>query len=303
MKVLISGGSGLIGKEVSALLRERGYEVHGLIREPARLRHGDVLWQPAALMEEARIARSVAGFDMIVHLAGRPVATRWTEKAKAEIRDSRIAGTASIATAAAQAFQQSGRPRVLICSSAIGYYGNRGDEELTEDSEVGLGFLADVCRTWESAARPAAMAGVRVAHLRTALVLAASGGALVKMLPAFRFGVAGKLGSGRQWWSWIGLRDTARAFAFALEHEQVHGALNLAAPHPVTNAEFTRTLGRVLHRPTLLAVPAFALRALAGEMAEEMLLASQRVIPRRLLQAGFSFEDPELEPALRKLLQ
>jgi uncharacterized protein (TIGR01777 family) len=231
------------------------------------------------------------------------VATRWTAKAKAEIRDSRIEGTASLATAAALAFQESGKPRVLICSSAIGYYGDRGDEELTEDSTAGLGFLAEVCCKWESAARPAAMAGVRVAHLRTALVLAASGGALAKMLPAFRFGVAGKLGSGRQWWSWISLRDTARAFAFALEHEQVHGALNLAAPHAVTNAEFTRTLGRVLHRPTLLALPAFALRALAGEMAEEMLLASQRVIPTRLLQAGFSFEDPELEPALRRLLQ
>jgi uncharacterized protein (TIGR01777 family) len=231
------------------------------------------------------------------------VATLWTEKAKAEIRDSRIEGTATIARAAAQAFQQSGTPRALICGSAIGYYGSRGDKELTEDSEAGLGFLAEVCRDWERAAQPAAMVGVRVAHLRTGLVLATAGGALAAMLPAFRFGVAGKLGGGRQWWSWISLRDTARAFALAVESEQAHGALNLTAPHPVTNAEFTRTLGRVLHRPTLLTVPAFALRALGGEMAEEMLLASQRVLPTRLLEAGFEFEDPELEPALRELLQ
>jgi len=299
MKVLISGASGLIGREVSSLLSGRGYEVHSLVRDPARLRDGDVLWQPAAPLEAARIA----GFDVIVHLAGRPVATRWTEKAKAEIRLSRIEGTATIARAAAQAFQQSGKPHAMICSSAIGYYGSRGDEELTEESEAGLGFLAEVCRDWERAAQPAATAGVRVAHLRTALVLAPTGGALAAMLPAFRFGVAGKLGCGRQWWSWISLRDAARAFALAIDNEHAHGALNLAAPHPVTNAEFTRTLGRVLHRPTLLALPAFALRALGGEMAEEMLLGGQRVIPTRLLEAGFNFEDPELEAALRKLLR
>jgi hypothetical protein len=247
-------------------------------------------------------AALVAGFDVIVHLAGRPVATLWTEKAKAEIRGSRVKGTMTIAEAAAQAFQQSGKPRALICSSAIGYYGSRGDEELVEESEAGLGFLAEVCREWENAARPAAMAGVRVVHMRTSLVLDTKGGALAKMLPAFRYGAGGKLGSGRQWWSWISLRDTVRAYAFAAENEQIHGALNVAAPDAVTNAEFTRALGRVLRRPTLLAVPAFALRALAGEMAEEMFLASQRVVPKRLLEAEFDFEDRELEATLRQLL-
>jgi uncharacterized protein (TIGR01777 family) len=166
-----------------------------------------------------------------------------------------------------------------------------------------MGFLAEVCRAWEEAAHPAAMAGVRVAHLRTSLVLSTRGGALAKMLPAFRFGLAGKLGSGRQWWSWVSLRDAARAFVFAAENEQVHGALNLASPEPVTNAEFTRTLGRVLGRPTVLGAPAFVLRMVAGEMADEMLLASQKVIPERLLQAGFRFEDERLEPTLRKMLE
>jgi uncharacterized protein len=299
MKVLISGASGLIGREVSTLLEAQRHEVHGLVRDPAKIRRGDVLWQGAKPLEAAQIAE----FDVIVHLAGRPVATLWTEKAKAEIRSSRVEGTANIAQAAAQAFLQSGYPHALICSSAIGYYGSRGDDELLEEKEAGLGFLAEVCRDWERAAQPAAMAGVRVAHLRTSLVLATKGGALAKMLPAFRFGVAGKLGSGHQWWSWVSLRDAARAFVFALANEHVHGALNLSSPDAVTNAEFTRTLGRVLHRPTLLSVPAFALRALAGEMAEEMLLASQRVIPKRLLELGFKFEDVELEPALRKLLE
>jgi uncharacterized protein (TIGR01777 family) len=299
MKVLISGASGLIGRETSSLLHAKRHEVHRLVRDPAKASKGDVLWRPASLIDAAQMAE----FDVIVHLAGRPVATLWTEKAKAEIRSSRVEGTTTIARAAAQAFLQSGKPRALICSSAIGYYGSRGDDELVEESEAGVGFLAEVCRDWEAAAQPAATAGVRVAHMRTALVLDNKGGALAKMLPAFRFGLAGKLGSGRQWWSWVSLDDATRAFAYAVENEHVHGALNLASPDAVTNAEFTRTLGRILHRPTVFPVPAFALRALAGEMAEEMLLASQRVIPKRLLEAGFNFEDVELEPTLRKLLQ
>jgi hypothetical protein len=299
MKALVSGANGFLGREICRLLATHQYDVHGLVRDPAKLRTGDVLWQPAAPLEAAQIS----GFDVIVHLAGRPVATRWTESAKAEIRSSRVLGTANLARAAAAAFLQCGKPHALISSSAIGYYGNRGDEELVEESEAGLGFLAEVCREWESAAQPAAMAGVRVAHMRTALVLDTEGGALAKMLPAFRFGVAGKLGSGRQWWSWISRRDAVRAFVFAAGNAQVHGALNLASPNPVTNAEFTRTLGRVLHRPALLAIPAFVLRAVGGEMAEEMLLASQRVVPKRLLEAGFNFEEVNLESALRKLLQ
>ncbi len=299
MKVLISGASGMIGRQLATLLNTQHHTVQSLVRDPAKLGRGDVLWQSSAALDPA----ALADFDVVIHLAGKPVATLWTDKAKAEIRDSRVQGTANLARAVATAFRRSGKPSALICSSAIGYYGNRGEEELVEESEPGLGFLADVCRGWEDAALPAAMAGVRVAHMRTSLVLSTRGGALAKMLPAFRFGVAGKFGNGRQWWSWVTLEDTARAYLFAASSDQAHGALNLATPNPVTNAEFTRTLGRVLHRPTLIPVPAFALRALAGQMAEEMLLSGQRIIPRRLLDAGFRFEDPELEPALRKLLR
>ena len=196
------------------------------------------------------------------------------------------------------------KPRALICSSAIGYYGDRGNEELVEESASGSGFLAGVC--------PRLGGLLLTRRSRPALewltcarrwVLDSNGGALAKMLPAFRFGVAGKLGSGRHWWSWISLRDAARAFVFTVEQEHVCGAVNLASPSAVTNAEFTRTLGRVLHRPTLLPVPAFLLRTFAGEMAQEMLLASQHVIPKRLLEAGFCFEDEKLEPTLRKLLR
>src|ERR1017187_1491540 len=270
MRVLISGAGGLIGGAVSALLKERRHQVCALVRDPRKARPGDLLWQPAHPLETAQLA----GFDAIVHLAGSPVAVRWTEAAKAEIRNGGVEGTANLARVTARSWIDSGKPRVLICGSAIGYYGSRGDEELVEESEAGLGFLAEVCRQWESAAQPAAMAGVRMAHMRTSLVLSTKGGALAKMLPAFRLGVAGRLGSGRQWWSWVSLEDAARAFVFALESEQAHGALNLAAPCPVTNAEFTRTLARILRRPALLAVPAWALRLAAGEMADEMLLAS-----------------------------
>jgi len=298
MRVLISGAGGLIGRAVSGLLRAEQHQVCALVRDARRARPGDLLWQPALPVDPAQLAV----YDAIVHLAGSPVAVRWTEAAKAEIRDSRVEGTANLARAAAQSRHQSGRPGVLICGSAVGYYGNRGDEVLVEENESGLGFLAEVCRRWEAAARPAAMAGVRVVHMRTALVLSASGGALAKMLPTFRLGAAGRLGSGRQWWSWVSLEDAARAFVFALQNEHAHGALNLAAPNPVTNAEFTRTLARILGRPALLAVPAWALRLATGEMADELLLTSQRVMPKRLLEAGFHFEDAELEPALRRLL-
>jgi uncharacterized protein len=298
MNVLISGAGGLIGQAVSAQLRARGHRVSALVRDPQRARPGDLLWQPARPVDPAQLAV----FDAIVHLAGSPVAVRWTAAAKAEIRNSRVQGTANLAQAAAQARQQGGKPSVLICASAIGYYGNRGGEDLVEDSAPGLGFLAEVCCQWEAAAQPAAMAGVRVVHMRSSLVLSPSGGALAKMLPVFRLGAAGMLGSGRQWWSWISLEDEARAFVFALENEHSHGALNLAAPSPVTNAEFTRTLARLVGRPARLAVPAWALRLAAGKMAGELLLASQRVLPKRLLEMGFNFEDAALEPALRKLL-
>ena len=298
MNVLVSGASGLIGREVCSLLSAKGHGVRHLVRSASAMRPGDVVWNPGQPLDPALLA----GCDAILHLAGRNVGTYWTDEARREILDSRVLGTRSLAQAAAHAYRETGAPRAMICASAIGYYGSRGDEPLTEESEGGLGFLADVCNQWEEAALPAAMAGVRVAHLRTSIVLSPEGGALAKMLPAFKMGVAGKLGSGHQWWSWVSLRDAARAYVFALENEHAHGALNLAAAS-ATNAEFTRTLGRVLHRPTFLAVPAFALRLVGGDMAEEMLLASQKVLPHRLLELGFTFDDPELEAALRGLLQ
>ncbi len=297
MKVLISGASGLIGRSVSALLQAGGHAVSRLVRDAAQAKRGDVVWQPDAPLAAANIA----DYDVIVHLAGKPVATLWTPEAKAEIRSSRVTGTRTIAQAAAEAFQQGGKPHALICSSASGYYGNRGNEELVEECEAGLGFLAEVCQEWEQAAQTAAMAGVRVAHMRTSIVLDAKGGALAEMLPAFRFGVAGILGSGKQSWSWVSLADASAAYVFAVENEQVHGALNLAGGS-ATNAEFTKTLGRVLRRPTILRIPAFALRAIAGQAAEEMVLSSARLVSKRLLEAGFEFTDRELEPTLRKLL-
>lgn len=298
MKVLISGATGLIGHEVSARLRQQGHQVSLLVRNASHATPNDLVWWPSQPLPSA----ALANFDAIIHLAGRPVATMWTTKARQEIRDSRVLGTGNLATAAAEAFRSKGTPHTFISASAIGYYGSRGDEELVESSIPGLGFLADVCRQWEAAAQPASDAGIRVVQLRTSIVLSPVSGALQQMLPIFRLGLGGRFGSGHQWWSWIGLNDAARAYIFALENPQLHGAVNLAVPDAVTNAEFTRTLGRVLHRPAFFAVPAIVLRAMAGEMAEEMLLSSQCVVPRQLIEHGFRFEDEDLEVALRKML-
>ncbi len=298
MKVLISGATGLIGREVSARLRQQGHQVSCLVRNATRATTNDLVWWPSQPLPAA----ALANYDAIIHLAGRPVATTWTTKARQEIRDSRVLGTANLAAAAAEAFRSNGTPHTMICASAIGYYGSRGDEELLEESTPGMGFLADVCRQWEDAAKPAIEAGIRVAQLRTSIVLSPAGGALKQMLPIFRLGLGGRLGSGRQWWSWTSLNDATRAYLFALENSQLHGPMNLATPHAITNAEFTRTLAHVLHRPAFFAVPAIALRALAGEMAEEMLLSSQCVLPNKLLAHGFRFEDADLETALRKML-
>jgi uncharacterized protein (TIGR01777 family) len=298
VRVLISGSSGMIGQALTARLRQGHHQVCFLLRDPSRARPGDLPWQPGRRPDPGQLA----AFDAVVHLAGSPISRRWTDAAKAEIHNSRVAATTFLSRGLAHSFQVSGKPHTLLCSSAVGYYGSRGGEELVEESASGQGFLAEVCRGWEHATQPAAEAGMRVVHMRTALVLSPSGGALGAMLPGFRMGVAGKLGTGQQWWSWVSLEDAVRAFLFALENGSLRGPLNLASPGAVTNEEFTRILGRVLGRPTLLSAPAFLLRLAAGEMADELLLASQRVLPRRLLQAGFHFEDAELEPTLHKLL-
>ena len=235
----------------------------------------------------------IGGADAIVHLAGAPITVRWTARRKREILESRVLGTRRIVEAIAK---QERAPRVFVCASAIGYYGDRGSEELTEESGAGSDFLAEVVREWEDAARAAR---VRSVQLRFGLVLSPHGGVLAKMLPAFRMGVGGRLGSGTQWMSWIALHDLVRAIRFAIDSSELSGSVNAVTPQPVTNAEFTATLGHVLRRPAVVPIPAFALHALFGEMAGLTMLASQRVKPARLERAGFRFEYPALEGALR----
>ena len=253
---------------------------------------------PRALSRHAPPAESLREADAVIHLAGEPLAQRWTAEAKRRIRESRVAGTRNLVEALAALPR---RPEALICASAIGYYGSRGDEVLTESSAPGSGFLPEVCVAWEREAQAAEAFGMRVVRVRTGLVLDAGGGALVRMLPPFRMGVGGRLGSGRQWMSWIHLEDLAALFQFAVE-SQVRGPLNAVAPNPVTNSDFTRELARALRRPAVFPVPGFALRLLFGEMAD-VLLASQRVAPGAAEAAGFRFRFPQLAPALEGLLR
>jgi uncharacterized protein (TIGR01777 family) len=295
MKVAITGSSGLIG---SALARRLAVDhtVIAVVRGPAG--EGQVSWDPTG----ERLERAgLEGVDAVVHLAGAGIADkRWTSARKQTLVDSRVRGTGLLARTLAALDP---RPQVLLSASAVGYYGDRGAEELTEASPAGAGFLADLCRRWEQATAPAEEAGIRVVHLRTGIVLSGAGGALAKQLPLFRLGVGGRLGSGRQFTSWIALDDEIDAIRFALETSTLRGAANLVAPRPVTNGEFTATLGRVLHRPAVLPAPAVALRLVLGsELADEAILAGQRVLPRALLDAGYTFSEPELEGALRRAL-
>ncbi|MFQ5915907.1 MAG: TIGR01777 family oxidoreductase, partial [Nitrospinota bacterium] len=238
--------------------------------------------------------------DAAVHLSGENIGEgRWTAAKKAAIRDSRVKSTRLLAETLARLEQP---PRVFVCASAVGYYGDRGEEVLREESPLGSGFLPDLSLEWESAAEPAVQKGIRVVHLRNGIVLSPKGGALAKMLPPFKLGLGGKLGSGRQYVSWISLDDMVGVIRHALERESLSGPVNAVAPNPVTNAEFTQTLGRVLSRPTVFQVPAFTLRLAFGEMADAALLASARVEPARLLASGYSFRHPELEGALRHIL-
>lgn len=296
MRILISGASGFIGRALRPALVEAGHATSALVRRPAE---GDQLqWDPALSLDPEKLK----GFDAIVHLAGKNITGLWTEKFKREVRNSRVQGTRTIATAAAEAFCRVGRPAIFIAASAVGYYGDRGDEQLTEASPRGTGFLADVCREWEGAATPAIEAGIRVVQIRIGLVLAKNGGALQAMLPPFRLGLGGRVGDGRQFWSWITLEDVVGAFLLALSNPAVSGPVNAVAPNPVRNAEFVRELGSVLLRPTVFPLPAFLVRGLFGEMGEVLLLASARVQPAKLEAAGFRFRHPELPEALRTIL-
>jgi uncharacterized protein (TIGR01777 family) len=292
MKVAITGSSGLIGTALARYLRARGDEVVPIVRGTAG--SGEVSWDPEQGVLQSDDLR---GVDAVVHLAGAGVGDRrWSTSYKQLILSSRVKGTSTLARALAG---MSVPPKVLISASAVGYYGLRGDEELTEQSDQGSGFLADVCAQWEAAVSPASSAGIRVVTTRFGVVLSASGGALKKQLPLFKFGLGTRLSDGAQQFSWITRRDAVAAICFLIDHEEIRGPVNVTAPQPVSNAEFTRTLARALHRPALLAAPRVILRVAAGsDLADQVLLASQAVLPRRLLESGFAFTDPELSAAL-----
>jgi uncharacterized protein len=295
VRVLVSGATGMVGRALVPVLRERGHEVRRLLRGGAS--SPDTGWDPAA----GRIdGDALEGCDAVVHLAGESIAEgRWTEAKKARIRDSRVGPTRLLAEKVAR----ERRPPVLVAASAIGFYGDRGEEVLTEDHAAGDGFLPDVCREWESATGPAREAGARVVRLRLGVVLAKEGGALPAMLTPFRLGLGGRLGSGRQWFSWIALPDVVDVIVRAVEGVDLDGPVNVVATAPVRNAEFTRVMGKVLGRPAFAALPAFAARLALGEMADALLLASTRVVPMRLAGFGHRFRFPEIEGALHHLLQ
>ncbi|MCB9849925.1 MAG: TIGR01777 family protein [Phycisphaerales bacterium] len=296
MNVAVTGSSGLVGTKLVAALRGAGDAVRRLVRGDAR-NEDSFAWDPAGGSVDPA---ALAGVDAVVHLAGEGIANkRWSEAQMARIRDSRLQGTRTLVRAIVAADP---RPRVLVSASAIGYYGDRGDAVLDESAGGGSGFLPDVCRAWEAETKAAADAGVRVVRVRIGVVLSPEGGALAKMLTPFKLGAGGVLGSGKQYMSWIDLDDLVRIIQFAITTDSLSGAVNGVAPTPVTNREFTKTLGGVLKRPTIFPMPAFAARAAFGKMAEDLLLASTRVVPKRLADAGFSFAYPSLEGCLRHQL-
>jgi len=291
-RVLIAGATGFIGGALAARIAREGIEVRRLTRRARAA--SDVSWDPERGTFDGR---ALDGVDAVVNLAGEKIDQRWNADRKRQIRESRIRATALLARAIAE---RSDRPRVFVSGSAVGIYGDRGDETLDERSALGDDFLARVAQEWEDAARPAAVAGVRVVHPRTGIVLGAGGGALARMLTPFRLGAGGPLGGGRQWMSWIALTDMVEALLFALRSEALVGPANFTAPDPARSADFAATLGRVLHRPAVVPTPPFALKLLfGGEMVDATLLASQRALPKALQDAGFEFRFPRLEEALR----
>ena len=297
MRTLISGASGLLGSALIAALRGRGHSVARLVRPGGARAEGDVAWDPRTATIDLA---AMEGADAVVHLSGANIADgRFTTARKAVLRSSRIDTTRVLVDAMARLQK---KPRVFVCASAIGYYGDGGDEILTESSANGTDFLALLVRDWEAEARRAEHGGMRVARLRFGVVLAAEGGALPLMLLPFKFGVGGRLGSGRQWISWIALEDAVEIACAAIADERVAGPVNVVAPNPLRNAEFTRIAGAVLHRPAFFAAPAFALRIALGEMADALLLISQRVVPKRMEDLGYRFRLPEFEPSLRAIL-
>jgi uncharacterized protein len=297
MRILLAGASGFLGTRLVEHLRGQGHEITRLVRRPARSAD-EVPWQPSAGQLDPA---PVAAADAVINLAGAGVGDkRWTASYKSRLRSSRVDSTGTIARAIKN-LPAADRPSVLLNASAVGWYGDTGDRVVTEDAPAGTTFLADVCRVWEAAARPAEDAGVRVALLRTGLILDVHGGLMKPLMLPFRLGLGARIGSGRQWWPWFALADWMAAVTFLLERADVAGPVNLVGPEPVTNAQFTAAFGRVLHRPALLFVPPIALQAALGEFAGET-IGSQRVLPGVLTRAGFTWAHPTVESALRAAL-
>lgn len=297
MRVLVSGSTGLIGSALVPALRAEGHQVTRLVRAPSADAGDTIRWSPEGGGVDLA---ALEDFGAVVHLAGESVAGwPWTESKKMRIRQSRVLGTKLLCGSLARLRRP---PGVVLCASAVGYYGDRGAEVLVEESAPGTGFLASVCREWEDAATAAREAGIRVVQARFGIVLSRRGGVLAQMLPVVRSGAAGPIGSGRQYVSWIAIDDAIRAILHSLAAASLSGPMNVAAPAPVTNAEFVRAAAKMLGRPAALNVPAFAIRLILGEMADEMLLASARLHPKRLLDTGYTFRHPTLEGALRHLL-
>ncbi|MBM4076615.1 MAG: TIGR01777 family protein [Planctomycetes bacterium] len=296
--IAVSGARGLVGSALTRAVEARGGTVRRLARNSSADGSKDeITWNPESGSLDSTLFKDV---DSVIHLAGENIASgRWTTAKKQRIRDSRVIGTRRLCEALSRIASP---PRVLVCASAIGFYGERGDQLLTEADLPGTGFLPDVCAQWERATSPAAAAGIRVVNLRIGVVLSRDGGALQQMLLPFQLGLGGQVGNGRQYWSWISLPDLVRSILFAIDNESLSGPINAVAPSAVTNQEFTRVMGKVLKRPTLFPLPAFAARFVLGEMANDLLLASVRVAPEQLLQHGFRFEHGDLETALRAVL-
>jgi uncharacterized protein len=296
MKIAVAGATGFIGSALTTHLTAAGHRVVRLVRRQADASRGDIAWDPhRRLLDTA----AFDGVTAVVNLAGEPVAERWTAERKRRIKESRVEATSLLASTLVGLARP---PRVLVNASAIGIYGDRGDEMLDEAAEPGKGFLADVARAWEEAAKPVVERGIRTVFTRFGIVLSAAGGALEKMLPPFKLGAGGRLGNGKQWMSWISLEDVIGAIDFALTNDRLAGPVNVVAPNPVTNTEFTQELGHAIHRPAVATVPRFALQLAYGEMGETVLLSSQRVIPQALIRAGFAFRHPLLHDALRVAL-
>lgn len=295
--ILISGAGGFVGTHLIELLASKGYGITILSRSAQSSKENVISWDPVSGQLDVDALQNI---DAVVHLAGENIAGRWTKEKKARIENSRVQGTKLLSESLASMGK---KPEVLISASAIGIYGNRGDETLTESSSPGHGFLAEVGINWEEATKPAVEAGIRVCNVRIGLVLGSDGGALEKMLIPFKLGLGGKIGGGNQYWSWIAIEDLVSIIYFLLIKKNLDGPVNAVSPVPVTNTEFTSTLGKVLNRPTIIPLPAFAARGLLGEMADETMLSSTRVIPQKLLDSGFEFKYTELNSALSGILK